>query len=460
MTWNKKVTCGVLAGFVPMLLYAFASGPDARVTGAPGDNPQACTACHFGTPINSAGGSVTASFSSGSTYVPGQAVDITVTVSDPRNSIHGFQMTSRLESNLATAQAGRFSFASNAGVFVLCDNNVPRTPNGNCPASSPVEFIEHSAPRSGTWTFTWMPPATAQGPVHFYIAGNAVNNNGQPDGGDHVYTASYVLTPQTPSCGQAIPTIATVRRIEGWGDGTTFSSGSWLEIQGSNLAGNTRPWGDSDFTGNPPINAPTSLDGTSVRINGKSGFIAFISPTQINLQAPDDPATGPVGVTVTNCGETSNLFTATTLQKTAVAPGILAPPSNITPFFVLGGTQYAEATVGFSDLFVGNLSSPLMSRPAKPGDSILLYAIGLGDTTPVNRPGVKATGQEVVNAQVLVNFETTSATVSRAALYPTFIGLYYIIVTVPNVPDGDYQIKVTIDGQPLQQQPFFLTVHN
>jgi len=35
-----------------------------------------------------------------------------------------------------------------------------------------------------------------------------------------------------------------------------------------------------------------------------------------------------------------------------------------------------------------------------------------------------------------------------------------IMLTVPNVADGDYQINVTVDGQPLQQTPpFFLTVH-
>jgi uncharacterized protein (TIGR03437 family) len=64
-----------------------------------------------------------------------------------------------------------------------------------------------------------------------------------------------------------------------------------------------------------------------------------------------------------------------------------------------------------------------------------------------------------LNAPVTVKFGTTPATVNRVSLYPTFAGLYYIIVTVPNVPDGDYQINITVDGQALQQQPFFLTVH-
>jgi uncharacterized protein (TIGR03437 family) len=65
----------------------------------------------------------------------------------------------------------------------------------------------------------------------------------------------------------------------------------------------------------------------------------------------------------------------------------------------------------------------------------------------------------MVNAQIAVQFGNTSRTVVQSALYPTFVGLYYIIVIVPDVPDGDYQINITVDGQALQQQPFFLTVH-
>ena len=150
------------------------------------------------------------------------------------------------------------------------------------------------------------------------------------------------------------------------------------------------------------------------------------------------------------------------MTRSLSAPGILAPPADIVPYFVVGGKQYAEATFGFQFLFVGNANPdfPGLFQPAKPNDSILLYAIGLGDTTPAMIPGVEATGQEVLNAQVAVNFGTTPATVTHVSLYPTFAGLYYITVTVPNVPDGDYQVNITVDGQPLQQQPFFLTVQH
>lgn len=467
MTTGKKIVYSFLTAMVPTLLFAFSSGPEARHTAAPGDDPLGCATagCHTGFvkggPINAGGGAATASFSTGNSYTPGQPVTITVSVTDPVNSLHGFQMTARLGDNdadLATRQAGRFSFASGSGVFVLCDGNVPRTPSGDCPAGFPVEFIEHSSPRTGTWTFTWTPPATDQGPVHFYLAGNAVNGDGRNGPQDHVYTASYVLQPLSTSCSQSIPVITEVRRIEGWGDGTTFSSGSWLEIKGSNLAQTTRQWLDSDFHGS---DAPTALDGTSASVNGKAGFIEYVSPTQIDLQAPADSATGPVPVTVTSCAGTSNPATGPNLQKLAAAPGILAPPKEISPLFTVGARQYAEATFGFQLLFVGNTNPdfPGLFQPAKPNDSILFYAIGLGDTTPAMTPGSTASGQEVVNADVAVNFGTTPARVTRAALYPTFAGLYYIAVTVPNVPDGDYQINITVDGQPLQQQPFFLTVH-
>src|SRR5262245_22228059 len=98
MTASRRIVLSVLAGFIPTLLLAFSSGPLPRFTGAPGDNPMACATagCHSGSskggPINAAGGSVTATFSSGSTYTPGQPVTITVNVSDPQNAFHGFQM--------------------------------------------------------------------------------------------------------------------------------------------------------------------------------------------------------------------------------------------------------------------------------------------------------------------------------------------------------------------------------
>jgi len=404
--------------------------------------------------LNAYGGKVSATFSNGSFYTPGQPVTIQVSVSDPVNSVwHGFQMSARLDSD--NSQAGTFRPATGSVVF-CADGSVEgtvRTKTGTCP-NNQIEYITHTEPSTGTWTYSWIAPASNVGPIHFYLAGNAVNHNDMEDAGDHVYTKAYVLNPLNALCTQSLPTISEVRRIEGWGDGNTFSTGSWLQIKGSNLAPFTGPWLDADFVDGV---ARTSLAGTSVSINGKSGFVEYVSPTQLNVQAPADSFTGAVPVTVTNCSGTSSPLTPPNLQKLAVAPGVLAPDNQ---YFNFGGKQYAEATFGFQYQFVGNLGPALPSRPAKPGDSILLYAIGLGDTTPANTPGGVATGLEVLNAPVLVNFGSTPATVNRVGLYPTFAGLYYIMLTVPtNLADNDYQVNVTVGGQPLVQNPFYLTVH-
>ena len=76
--------------------------------------------------------------------------------------------------------------------------------------------------------------------------------------------------------------------------------GEWVSIYGANLASGTATWAG---------NFPTSLGGTSVTINGKAAYLSFVSPGQINLQAPDDPTTGsvPVVVTTGNGSGTSNV---------------------------------------------------------------------------------------------------------------------------------------------------------
>jgi hypothetical protein len=225
---------------------------------------------------------VTATFSSGTTYTPGGApITITVTVTDPVNTHYGFQMTARPESNLSQGQAGDFTAGTHQ--LVICDDGNQKGAKG-CPSSTPVEFIEHDYPQGSQvsttpYTFTWTPPAGNIGNIHFYVAGNAVNGNLQADAGDHVYTNSYVLTPAVAAftCTNTTPpVIRSVDSASGYGGYAYFASGTWLEIKGTNLADPADPrltattnpgqWTSADFSGS---NAPTSLDGISVSVNGK-----------------------------------------------------------------------------------------------------------------------------------------------------------------------------------------------
>lgn len=63
----------------------------------------------------------------------------------------------------------------------------------------------------------------------------------------------------------------------------TIQPGEWVSIYGANLGGPALTW-NGDF--------PTSLGGASVTIDNKPAFLWFVSPGQINLQAPDSRTTG------------------------------------------------------------------------------------------------------------------------------------------------------------------------
>ena len=289
--------------------------------------------------------------------------------------------------------------------------------------------------------------------MNLYLAGNAVNFNGSPDGGDHVYTASYILNP--PVCTQVVPTITSVTSAGDFGGLTNITAGTWLEIKGTNLATGTRQWEDRDFL---YANAPGSVDGVRATINDKPAFVFYVSPGQINVQAPTDTITGvAVAVRVTNCQGTSALFN---VQKTARAPGLQSNAAR-----KVGGTQYVVALHSDLQTFVGNTNlipgSGLNFRPAKPGDSITVYGIGFGDILPARVPltGVVVSEQNQLASSLNITLGSTVVTsVSYAGLSPGYVGLYQFNFVIPEVADGDHRLNMTLAGTALQQPDVFLTV--
>jgi len=258
------------------------------------------------------------------------------------------------------------------------------------------------------------------------------------------------------------PTITSVVSASAYGGYPYFGSGTWLEIKGANLADASDPrlkasnpgqWTASDFSG---ANAPTVLDGISVSINGKPAYVWYLSPGQINVQAPEDTATGNVSITVTNCNATSSAFT---FARRALAPGLLAPSS-----FNIGGTQYMAATFASDGAYVLNTSAGsalgINSRPAKPGDVIVAYGIGFGDVKPSILPGVIVGQPNGLTNPVTISFGTTPATLSYSGLAGNFVGLYEFYITVPaSLANGDYQINVSQSGTKVPQT-ISLSVHN
>ena len=220
-----------------------------------------------------------------------------------------------------------------------------------------------------------------------------------------------------------MPTISGV--VNGASFTPGISAGSWVTIQGTNLATATRTWRADEIVNGV---LPTSLDGVSVKINGKDASVYFISPTQINVQAPSDTAQGNVQVTVTNAAGTSAAATAQ-LQS-------------FSPAFFLWDGKYAVATrpdfswVGKPGLFPGTTTTP-----AKPGDVIVLWGTGFGSTNP-EMPAGKAVDRTAVLANnPTVRVGGAGADFLGGALTPGAAGLYQIVVKIPDsAPDGDIPV--------------------
>jgi uncharacterized protein (TIGR03437 family) len=433
MTRNRALRAIVAIVPCVLLLYAYATGPEPRHTAAPGDDKLACTSsgCHNTFALNVGGGNVKIDFSNGLTYTPGVAQTFNVTITDAAARVYGFQMTARLESNLANGQAG--DFTAGAQQVVICDDGSVKRANG-CPANAPIQFIEHLNPfRTNTIPVQWTPPATNAGNVHIYVAANAANGDGN-NTGDHIYTAEYVLTPQVSA---SLPSITTVVSASGFNASAGLASGTWLEIYGSGLSTTTRVWAESDFNGSK---APTSLDGVNVTVNGIPAYVAYISPGQVNVQAPDDPAIGlGIQIQLSNSAGQSNIMT---MQKNTIAPALLAPAS-----FNVGGRQWVVAQ--FADqTFVGKpgLVSSLNFRPAKAGDVITIYAIGCGPVAPLTPAGTIASGITALQNSPTFKFGSATTTLQYAGLVSGLVGLYQFNIVVPDVPAGDVSLTMDIGG--------------
>jgi uncharacterized protein (TIGR03437 family) len=219
---------------------------------------------------------------------------------------------------------------------------------------------------------------------------------------------------------------------------TSVAPGSWIEIYGSNLAPETESWVNF-FTG---INAPTTVDGTSVTIGGEKAFVDFVSPDQVDAQVPFGVGTGTQQITVETAAGTSAPINVTV---NAVEPGLLAPPS-----FEIGGVQYAAAL--FVDnayvLPVGAIAG-LTSRPAKPGDTIVFYGVGFGPVTPSIPSGQIVQQANTLASKFEMSIGGTPATVTYDGLAPSAIGLYQFNVMVPNIVDNNAApVAFTLDGVP------------
>jgi uncharacterized protein (TIGR03437 family) len=224
------------------------------------------------------------------------------------------------------------------------------------------------------------------------------------------------------------PEIAEVANAEG--ESPVIAPNTWVEIKGVNLAppGDSRIWQGSDFVGNQ---MPTELDKVSVTVNGKSAYVYYVSPTQINILTPPDVMNGSVQVVVTNGGTASAAFAAQAHESS---------PS----FFVFNGGPYVAAVHANGSLIGPAGLYPGSTTPAKPGETLLLFADGFGPTSvPVTSGSTTQSG--TLSPVPVIKIGGLTATVSFAGLVAP--GEFQFNVTVPaSIADGNQSLVAAYNG--------------
>lgn len=424
MRYGGWISAGV-AGFA-LAIFAHPTGAPAGYSGAPGDRGTcASLGCHFQA---TAGSSMRLSLEgSGMVYRPGQTYSVIIEITD-LHRLYGFQLTARFAAN-PLATAGRFAPVEDEAVRCASTDlaiEVPRS-GANCPANAPLEYIGHDLPvERPRFVVRWTSPA-AGGDVIFYAAGNAANGD-TTRAGDRIHTTQLrVTTAAAPSFESAGVTLATA-----FAGARPIAPQAWVEIYGERLAQSIATWDSAVVSGA----APTELAGVRVTVGGQAAFLSYVSPGQINFQVPDGVPPGNAAVTViTPFGQLSRTHPVEQGSPALWAPSVLR----------VAGRQYVGAQHP-DGAFVGPpgfYGDGLRSRPARPNDRVIFWAIGMGPVNPPQPAGRSVTLLNSLGAFALRFGDRTVAT-EYSGLAPGYIGLYQINAVIPDLPPGDYEISGSV----------------
>jgi uncharacterized protein (TIGR03437 family) len=204
-----------------------------------------------------------------------------------------------------------------------------------------------------------------------------------------------------------------------------FSAGSIISIFGADLAETT-----AVVTALP---LPTQLGGIGVRIGNRLAPLYFASPGQINAMIPFE-LSGTVGVEVVAGGNSRSSPVSIALAPSAPRIFSINQEGTGQGAILIANTNVVAAPRGS---IAGR-----ETRPARRGDFISIFCMGLG---PVSNPppsGAPASGSPLShtlsNPTVTIGGVPATVTLSGSGLAPGFVGLYQVNVQVPaTAPTGD-----------------------
>jgi uncharacterized protein (TIGR03437 family) len=199
-------------------------------------------------------------------------------------------------------------------------------------------------------------------------------------------------------------------------------------IYGTNLSWTTHALTAADLNGGT---LPNSLEGVTVYVNGISSSLYFVSPGQINFLIPYDIVASSGIVYVARQG--------------VAGPGVTIPLANTSPGFFEWNDNFALAEHADGSVITA-------TDPAQPGEVVVLYAGGLGRTSPDVPSGhIVSVATSILyksELRILVNGKPCPASsIQYAGVAPDFAGLYQINLQLPSALPPNPPIQMVIGTQ-------------
>jgi uncharacterized protein (TIGR03437 family) len=222
-----------------------------------------------------------------------------------------------------------------------------------------------------------------------------------------------------------------------------IAQNTFIVIKGNNLIPANTPASGVTWSSAPSFASgqmPTQLGGVSVTVNGKPAFLYFYcsaatdtacAQDQLNILTPLDNTIGPVPVVI-NSGPIA-------------IPPFFANMQTVAPSFLLFDTTGHVAATHLDYTLVGPVTLyPGSSTPAKPGDTIVLFAVGFGlPATPLINGSSSQSGSLSVFPVCQVG--GTAVALGFAGIVSP--GLYQLNLNVPSsAANGENAVDCTYNG--------------
>ncbi|MEP7363248.1 MAG: hypothetical protein ABI972_08330 [Acidobacteriota bacterium] len=195
-------------------------------------------------------------------------------------------------------------------------------------------------------------------------------------------------------------------------------------VYGTNLSSLTQAIAPNDVQDGK---LPFTLNGTgvSVLVGGLRAHILYVSPSQVNFLVPSLLTPGPAMVEVVRSGASGG---PVRVLLAGAMPGLFLLKPGVAVATHADGTVIADAA------------------PASPGEIVVLYATGLGETIPKVEYGRVAPAAAWVvkrdDFHVVLDGRTVIDGIFYAGVTPGFGGLYQVNLKLPDWAGPNPEVRI------------------